>query len=436
MNIFKKNEYKRTKDLVPKILIFRQICYLHSKPKGLKKRACRVFRKDYSVLLNQTINAMNSFSFAAQHPEGLEVKVDVCINHQFQPTLAIVFCSIEQDIAAIQKIFQQKAIPCIGCTSAGEICNEKFYDQAIACLLLDPPPSTFSIYQSDRHLAGTHQQAADLGRFAQQAFAEPALVVFSGGFSVNADNIIDGLKEAFGILNRPIFGALAGDDLQLSRTLVFSDSEISDNALFGLIFNNQRIRCEGIAISGWEAIGTIHTITRAAGNVVYTIDDQPALDFFIKHFGYFSSGEIRKQSLENMSTQYPLQILKENGNRVLRSPLIGNEEEGTLTLAAGVREGDRFRFSMSPGMNVIDQTVAEFASFHESFPEADALLLFSCKGRHSALGPFIADEIEGVYDHWKKPMIGFFSYGELGVDDQGYCDFHNETCSLLMLKEV
>lgn len=379
---------------------------------------------------------MNSFSFAVQHPEGLQEKVDDCISKQFQPTLAILFCSIEQDIEAIQQIFQQKDIPCIGCTSAGEICNDRFYDRAITCLLLDVNPSAFRIYQSTPGLSCTHLQAAELGRFALQTFEEPASVIFSGGFSVNADNIISGLKDAFGELNRPIFGALAGDDLQLSRTLVFSNSAISDNALFALIFDNRQIKCEGIAISGWEAIGTIHTITRATGNVVYSIDDQPALDFFIKHFGYFSSGEIRKQSLENMSTQYPLQILKENGNRVLRSPLIGNEEEGSLTLAAGVREGDRFRFSMSPGMNVIDQTVSEFADFHESFPEADALLLFSCKGRHSALGPFIADEIEGVYDHWKKPMIGFFSYGELGVDDQGYCDFHNETCSLLMLKEV
>lgn len=378
---------------------------------------------------------MNSYSFAAQHLEELEVKVDACINRQFQPTLAILFCSIEQDISAIQSIFQKKHFPCIGCTTAGEICDGDFYDQAIVCLLIDPDPTTFRIYQSDEKEEYTHQQAVELGRFALDTFEEPASVIFSGGFSVNADNIIDGLKEAFGNLNRPIFGALAGDDLQLGRTLVFSDQALSDNALYALLFDNQRIRCEGIAISGWEAIGTVHTITKADGNVVYTIDDQPALDFFIKHFGYFSSGEIRKQSLENMSTQYPLQIIKENGNRVLRSPLIGNEEDGSLTLAAGVREGDQFRFSMSPGMNVIDQTIAEFANFHGNYPDADALLLFSCKGRHSALGPFIADEIQGVYKQWKKPLIGFFSYGELGVDDQGYCDFHNETCSLLMMKE-
>ena len=33
------------------------------------------------------------------------------------------------------------------------------------------------------------------------------------------------------------------------------------------------------------------------------------------------------------------------------------------------------------------------------------------------------------------PMIGFFSYGEIGNVKGGACDFHNETCSLVLLKE-
>lgn len=378
---------------------------------------------------------MQSFAFIAHSTEELRAQMEDTTKLPFSPTLGIVFCSVEQDIAAIQSIFNQTGIDCLGCTSAGEICNGHFVNSAIATLLMNPPRESYTLFCGDSPQGLIYQQAFELGRFAQSSFADPATIVFSGGFSVNADEIIDGLRDAFGSLERPIFGALAGDDLQMERTLVFSNRESSDNGVYAIVFNNQRINCSGVAISGWEAIGPVHTITRAAGNVVYTIDDQPALDFFIKHFGYFSSGEIRKQSLENMSTQYPLQIIKENGNRVLRSPLIGDETTGTLTLAAGVRDGDRFRFSMSPGFNVIEKTVEEFGQFRDSFPAADALLLFSCKGRHSALGPFIADEIKGVYEHWQQPMIGFFSYGELGVDNQGYCDFHNETCSLLLLHE-
>ena len=33
-------------------------------------------------------------------------------------------------------------------------------------------------------------------------------------------------------------------------------------------------------------------------------------------------------------------------------------------------------------------------------------------------------------------MVGDFSYGEIGADTPEHCDFHNETCSLVALKEI
>jgi hypothetical protein len=32
-------------------------------------------------------------------------------------------------------------------------------------------------------------------------------------------------------------------------------------------------------------------------------------------------------------------------------------------------------------------------------------------------------------------MVGFLSYGEIGNVANGICDFHNETCSLITIKE-
>jgi hypothetical protein len=86
-------------------------------------------------------------------------------------------------------------------------------------------------------------------------------------------------------------------------------------------------------------------------------------------------------------------------------------------------------------MGVVEDTIQDFAWLSEKQPNADALLMFSCQGRYAALGPFLEDEIEGVYEHWKKPMIGFLSYGEIGSFKNGVCEFHNETCSLVLIKE-
>jgi len=205
-----------------------------------------------------------------------------------------------------------------------------------------------------------------------------------------------------------------------------------------LVFDHDKIAMQGLAICGWEPIGNVNTITKSSGNIVHTINDEPALDVFLRYFGYFESTNSTSTAvaaLDKVSAQYPLQIVRKDGTSVLRSPMMSNEKDKSMVLGGAVTDGDKFRFSIAPGFQVIDQTVEEFGGLKNDFPEADALILFSCKGRQAALGPMIEDEVEGIYNYWLKPMIGFFSYGEIGNVKGGTCDFHNETCSLVLLKE-
>ena len=178
----------------------------------------------------------------------------------------------------------------------------------------------------------------------------------------------------------------------------------------------------------------MNVISKAVGNVVYEINDEPALDVFSRYFGLTERGS-KFDQLINIQTNYPFQILRDSDQTVLRSPILVDQEEGTITLAASVQEGEKFRFSTSPGFEVIEQTVSEFGALHNEVPEADALILFSCKGRHGAFGPMLDDEIGGIHKFWQKPMIGFLTYGEFGNLKDTSCDFHNETCVLAILHE-
>lgn len=251
----------------------------------------------------------------------------------------------------------------------------------------------------------------------------------SGGLTVDAELIIDNVRKGAG-KDLSMYGGMAGDDLEMKRTRVFSNAINSTQGLLLLALDTQKIAIRGLVTSGWEAVGGINTITQASGNVIYKINDERAYEVFIRYFGLSCN-----DPLISIQTNYPLQIIKEGGYSVLRSPIVINKEEGSITLAAGVQEGDQFRFSSSPGFEVIDTTIAEFKEFQGSVPEADALILFSCKGRHGAFGPMLEDEIAGIYKQWGKPMIGFLSYGEFGDKGEGSCEFHNETCSLVILKE-
>ena len=52
-----------------------------------------------------------------------------------------------------------------------------------------------------------------------------------------------------------------------------------------IIIDEDKIDIKGIATCGWKPIGIAKTVTRSSGNIVYTIDDKPALDLVIKYLG-------------------------------------------------------------------------------------------------------------------------------------------------------
>ena len=349
------------------------------------------------------------------------------------PTIGMVFCSARHSVDRIRAIFGEHQIDLIGCTTAGEIVDDHLYEDSIAVLLMDLTPSSYLIKTAEHQVDDVYQAAYSLGETAKRQFENPALLILSGGITVNAEMIIGGLQDGAG-KNLPIYGGLAGDDLALKSTIAFSHDEASDNCLAMLAIDTDKVLLKGLAISGWKPVGGINTITQAEGNVIYGINGEPAYDVFIRYFGFSESGD-KVDQLVTIQTNYPLQLLRKEGYAVLRSPILVDEESRSITLAAGVEEGEQFCFSNSPGFEVIEETVNEFGLLRKDFPEADALILFSCKGRHGAFGPMLEDEVRGIHEQWGKPMIGLLTYGEFGDNGKGSCEFHNETCSLVILKE-
>ncbi len=381
---------------------------------------------------------MQTVSLHADSVTELEIQLDETLKTNFSANLAIVFSSVNCDLEEVKALFNQRSIDLLGASSAGEICDELVLENSISVMLFDLPRDYYRCWFQETGDRTTYQVAYDGGEHARTAFANPAVIVVSGGLTVDAEQIVYGLKD--GLREEvPIFGGLAGDDLKMQRTFVFDQHTITYNGLGLLVIDTDKVEVKGKAESGWKAVGAVNTITKAEGNILQQINGEPALDVFLRYFGFFDN---RKQcsSMENLldtiSGQYPLQILREGAEAVLRSPLLGNEEDRSLLLAGGVREGDRFRFSISPGFEVVDETIQRFKEFNALDPiEAEAVLLFNCKGRHAALGPVIETEIQELYREWNAPMIGFFTYGEIGPTQTGLCEFHNETCCLVTLRE-
>lgn len=349
----------------------------------------------------------------------------------FTPTLAIVFCSITQNRTELVDFFNEKKVEIFGSTTAGEIIDSEVIEQSTVVMLLDINSTHYKLFSEASD--NTYKVANDLGLFAKASLTNPSVLVISSGLTIDAEQIIKGFMDVDKTV--PLYGGLAGDDLTMKGSFVFSNHFETSTGLIGLVVDGDKINVQGLATSGWDNIGIEKTITKSEGNIVYTIDDEPAVDVFVKFFQFTESVDNTAEIIAQNFAQYPLQLTKENGNTVLRAPLMVDIDSRALIFAGGIPQGSKVKFSVQPGFDLIEKTTERISALKPVMPEADALIMFSCKARHMALGPMTGDEADMIRGIWNKPLIGFFTYGEIGTAKDSVCDFHNETCSMVILKE-
>lgn len=374
---------------------------------------------------------MKAKNIFGENIDEIKSKFSQATSDGFAPTIAIVFCSITQNRKEIAGFLNEKKVDVFGSTTAGEIIDSEVLEQSSVIMLLDIKKEHYKLFHEAS--ADTFKISNNLALFAQSSFANPSVVVVSSGLTIDAEQIIEGFHAVDKDI--PLYGGLAADDLTMEASYVFSNDYESSTGLIALIFDNDKINVQGIATSGWDNIGIEKTITKSLGNVVYTIDDEPAVDVFVKYFQFTESVDNTAEIIAQNFAQYPLQLTKKNGNVVLRAPLMVNIESRALIFAGGIPEGSKVKFSVQPGFDLIEKTTERVRVLKTSIPEADALIMFSCKARHMALGPMTGDEAGMIRSLWDKPLIGFFTYGEIGTAKNSTCDFHNETCSMVILKE-
>jgi len=207
--------------------------------------------------------------------------------------------------------------------------------------------------------------------------------------------------------------------------------------MIALVLNEDKIELQGMAISGWKPVGVYRTITKSKGNLLYTIDDKPALEMYLRFLGEDrSSADDQVSFFDSIGIHYPFQVERENRAPMMCGPLGYNKEEGALICESEIAQGSRFRFSTPPDFDIVETIIEKANELKiETHSEADALLIFSCAGRLSALGPMAHQEDEGLQNVWKVPSIGFYTYGEFGKGINGKHEFHSTTNSWVVLKE-
>ncbi len=377
---------------------------------------------------------MKAKSIKGNSPGEIQSTLEQSMADGFKPTVAIIFLPKKNEVQIISEIFDKKGILVFGVSSFGQFIDKDHNTDSIAVMLLEIKMEYFKIEFLETGNSSTKEIAKAIGEKGKNVFNKPAFIIASGGIKTDGEKIIEGIQEAAGE-EVTIFGGLAASDFKIMETFVFSNGKISNNGLLALILNEEKISVSGYATGGSQPVGIYHTITKSEGNIVYTIDEQPAIDLVLRYCGK-GNDELKSEiDMLNIASYFQIQLERNNASPVMRTPMYANLDDRSLVFAGSLPQGSKVKFCILPGFEVVDNLVAEFTAYSKNAGNADAMILFSCAGREIAFGPYMSDEIDRLNKIWGAPMIGLFSFGEIGHGADGKYEFYNMTCSLALLKE-
>jgi hypothetical protein len=368
---------------------------------------------------------MKTDAWLADTIEEAESRLQSSLRDGLSPSLAIVFASITHDLEALGSCFGKHGIEVLGSGSAGEILNEEFREGSIAVLLLEVDREAFRINMFDGKDKTHNELSRSMAEWGKTAYPEPAYMVVISGFLTEGDEIIGGIIQTMG-RQIPLFGGQAGNEVFSRETLVFDSTQVLSEGACVLVFNQAVIELQGVATSGWIGIGTTKTITKSQGNLVYEIDNQPAVDIYKQYLGLDDDVLV--------AAEYPLLLQRDDESYVVRAAWDMNDD-GSIAYSGTVQEGAKVRFSMPPGLDIVDHSIDQISEILQRDSVPDAIVLFSCKARHLALGPLIERELSAIRELWNVPMVGFFTFGEIGPHPNGLCDFHGTAIVPVLIRE-
>jgi hypothetical protein len=385
---------------------------------------------------------MKAKSIKGKSAEEIKKALQQSMTDGFKPTLAIVFISIKQDRQAVTEMLNKNGMDVFGATSCGEFVNGHQSKGEIVILLMDLAREAYSILFEEIGTQSMRDVANQVANSALAQFPNPAMIICSTGVTPAAE-VLDGmtlvqeLSEAIGRDNI-FFGGMAGDDMTLTGTYVFTQNRESNHGIVALVLNADKVSLNGMAITGWKKLGISRKVTKSKGKRLYSIDGKPAVDMYLKYLGKDSEAADRNfDVLNELSFEYPFIVERENSDEVLlKGPMSIDHEGNALVTDMEMKEGETFWFSVPPDFDIVEEIVDEATKVKNSVGEdADALLVFSCAGREPALGPLVTMENEGLAEVWRSPMAGFYTYGEFGRAKNGQQHYHSGACCWVALKE-
>jgi len=340
------------------------------------------------------------------------------------------FCakSNREYITKVQKYFQNSFPNAIfiGTTTDGIIEGQEVYvntKSVVSFTLFEKSETRLCVREHNRSYNSSYESGEVV---AKELLCDDLklIICFADGLNTNGEEFLNGLNSV--TKDVVVAGGLAADNGELVETFIFDKENILNNGVVAVGICSKDLDVSTTYTFDWMPIGKEMKVTKAIENRVYEIDNMTAVDIYAKYMGYELAS-----NLPQIGIEFPL-IFEKEGVSVGRA-VLDKHEDGSLTFAGNITEGEMVRFGVGSVDNILrngDYSVRKLLAEREY--EAEAVFIYSCMARRRFLGEFISEELKMLSGIGE--ISGFFTYGEFFYSSQTK-QLLNETMTLLLLSE-
>ena len=329
----------------------------------------------------------------------------------------------------LKKIYPNAHI--IGVSSAANIMDDGIsqYDAIASAISFEK--GWVSVNSAVMRADALEEDSSALVDTLEQKDLKHLFVLAQGPNIINGSELVRGLNKN---VNVTVSGGLAADKNKFDETYIFLDDNKEKNLTVAIGFYGDDLHIDIGCIAGWEEFGAVRRVTKSKKNVVYEIDDKPALELYERYLGDYI------KDLPASGLLFPLSVKtnKNDKNEVIRV-MMGINKDNSLSFAGDVEEGAEVRLMKTNIDNLIDGAELVANSIKQYNNKRSLALSVSCSGRLSVLKQLADEEIEVMQNVLGEnaQIVGFYSHGEIAPfsNDLLNCKLHNQTITLTTIYE-
>jgi len=323
-------------------------------------------------------------------------------------------------------------------SASGDISTQSVSDDSLTITAIEFEKSSF-IIKTTNVLENNSNEDIDSFKVGKDLISKlpkeglKHVFVLSEGSFINGSQLTKGMNAATKD-NLLITGALCGDAARFEKTICSYNESPKAGEIVAIGLYGESLEVTFSINGGWTPFGPERIVTKSKGNVLYELDNLPALDLYKKYLGE------KAKELPGAALLYPLNVKSvEDNNSIVRTILNIDEEENSMILAGDIFKDSKVQLMMTNVDNIVNAAEKAAISASEARKnKAELAILVSCIGRKLVLAQRVEEEVEEVMEvvGESTAITGLYSYGEIApFIGENNCQLHNQTMTITLISE-